>query len=205
MVSRSFSDANVYIRAQFFALYSLKIERRIGYCGDDCCRKDWKDGHKIMCDKSVHQIDFRHGQLPPPSEPPLSLSLQWHLYRTDLPEDLPRSYVFRRQIGESSFDAKSGVVRTEGARTTENLNPAVHSLLLAAVQARDKAHIRLFVTYAAIASEAPFEWEEPWKQAIAQQASEEWDLGYDEVYGWLAKEAVDEMERVWKVGRIKCA
>lgn len=37
-----------------------------------------------------------------------------------------------------------------------------------------------------MASYAPLEGEGNWREAIARQSSQEWDLDYDEVYGWLS-------------------
>jgi len=54
-------------------------------------------------------------------------------------------------------------------------------------------HIHLFVTYAAIVSHLPFNVDDAWRQAVAIQAAEEWEVPYETVYNWLGRSEVAKM------------
>ncbi|GAA5836913.1 hypothetical protein JCM5353_004342 [Sporobolomyces roseus] len=140
---------------------------------------DWKDGHKLLCGKLFEAIAFKYGQITPPVSPPPSIPLQWQLYSPDRPEgvDGPRPYIFFRFTPGAGFDTRP---------IPGPLVSGIREFLLQAFRTGSKSHKRIFITYAAMASYAPLEGEGNWREAIARQSSQEWDLDYDEVYGWLS-------------------
>ena len=75
----------------------------------------------------------------------------------------------------------------------------IHQLLLTAVEKRDHASIRLFVCESVLASDVPIN-EDEWRQAVAEQVSEEWNVEYDLAYGWLNAEEISKTVEAGKGG-----
>lgn len=183
MVSPTF--AFVYIRFDphfCFLHFSLRLEppRRVAYCSKDCRDRDWDDGHSRICGKLYTSIT-QLGKESVPTEPPHSTSLLWQLFRTPSEgSEHPLPYVHRKWTSTpDTFDWIN--------------NPSAHltEVLKQVMLRRDRESIRIFVILSWLC--ARLEGDDSWLHAVARQASEEWDLEYEEVREWLRYDQIESL------------
>lgn len=105
----------------------------------------------------------------------------------DFPEEIKHLINFQPRL---TFEAKQ--VREED-------NHRINQLLQTAMSTRDHDSIRLFVCSSVLASDVPIN-EDEWRQAVAEQVSEEWELEYDLAYGWLDAEDISKTVEAGKEG-----
>ena len=186
------------------AMCSKKLDRNVVYCSQACQLLDWEDGHSRVCGKLCTDIDLDFGKVPAPTDPALPTPLLRHLFVTHSPDfDTRSAYTYRRQtdLPEEYKHLVDGIPHKawEFTQVREEDNHRINQLLRTTASKRDPSSIRLFVCESVLASDVPIN-EDEWRQAIAEQVSEEWEVEYDLAYGWLDAEEISKTVEAGKGG-----